>query len=74
MERPERAGASCLRSERHHRERAKRRRGLRSGGVMGWARAAQLAKPERASHSLAPRLRGTVGEVVAPLWDLWPRK
>jgi hypothetical protein len=26
-----------------------------SGAVMGWARAAQLAEPERASHSAAPR-------------------
>jgi len=27
-----------------------------SGGVTGWARAAQLAKPERASHSAARRI------------------
>jgi hypothetical protein len=28
-----------------------------SGGVNGWARAAQLAEPERASHSAASRFR-----------------
>lgn len=26
-----------------------------SGGATGWARAAELAEPERASHSAAPR-------------------
>jgi len=31
-----------------------------SGGVNGWAREAQLAEPERASHSAAPRMIGVM--------------